>query len=106
MTSYRNTTARRAYPFGHGLTYSAFEWGDVSSVKCPTASPAWEVCLGMTVTNTGQQAASMPAGGRALSEAATDTPQLYLKFPPEARQPRSILKGFAKTALLQPTMGH
>ena len=28
-------------------------------------------------------------------------PQLYVELPPEARQPRSILKGFAKTPLLQ-----
>ena len=29
-------------------------------------------------------------------------PQLYVDLPPEASQPRSILKGFQKTALLQP----
>ena len=32
----------------------------------------------------------------------TDTPQLYLEFPAEAGQPRSILKGFQKTSLLEP----
>ena len=45
--------------------------------------------MAMTVTNTGYRA-------------ATDTPQLYLDFPPEAGQPRSILKGFQKTCLLEP----
>jgi beta-glucosidase len=88
QTSYRNTTARRAYPFGHGMSFSTFQWSGVTSTTCPTATPVWEVCLKMTVTNNGIRA-------------ATDTPQLYLEFPPEARQPRSILKGFQKTPLLQ-----
>ena len=91
QTSYRNTTASRAYPFGHGLSFSTFQWSDVASTNCSTATPAWEFCLTMTVTNTGLHP-------------ATDTPQLYLKFPPEAGQPRSILKGFQKTVVLEPML--
>ena len=79
-----------------GLTYSAFEWGDVKTVPCKEV--VFEVCLSMDVTNVGIEAGP---SARALLEPATDTPQLYLQFPAEAEQPRSILKGFAKTGLLQ-----
>lgn len=88
-TSYRNTTARRAYPFGHGISYTTFQWSDVRTAACPTTTPVLEFCLTMTVTNTGLRP-------------ATDTPQLYLDFPVEAAQPRSILKGFQKTRALEP----
>ena len=36
------------------------------------------------------------------SKASRTVPQLYLKFPDEAQQPVAILKGFQKTAILQP----
>ena len=96
VTSYRNVTSRKAFEFGHGLTYSAFEWGDVKTVAC--AEKGYEVCLSMDVTNVGIQASPST---RALMEPATDTPQLYLQFPAAAQQPRSILKGFKKTGVLQ-----
>lgn len=73
-----------AYPFGHGLSYTTFSYADIvsdsSAVSC-------------TVTNSGLVA------GREVA-------QLYLTFPvtdPDDHDtPPEQLRGFVKTALLQP----
>ena len=56
-TSYRNTQHRPAFCFGHGLSTTTFEFGALTpgpTTLCPAkGSAAVEVCLGMTVTNTG-----------------------------------------------------
>eukprot|EP01062_Namystynia_karyoxenos_P036582 TRINITY_DN2664_c0_g1_i1.p1 TRINITY_DN2664_c0_g1~~TRINITY_DN2664_c0_g1_i1.p1 ORF type:complete len:799 (+),score=300.59 TRINITY_DN2664_c0_g1_i1:102-2399(+) len=66
-----------AFPFGHGLSYTTFEYAGLqagrSSVSC-------------TIKN---------AGPRAGSEVA----QLYLKFPDSAGEPPKQLKGFQKVHL-------
>jgi len=90
-TSYRNTSWKAAYPFGHGLSYSQFRYSTPKVVECPykhfTSSPV--LCIKSTVENIG-------------SRPSRTVPQLYLEFPPEAEQPVAILKGFQKTAILQP----
>jgi beta-glucosidase len=83
-TSYRSTTFNAAFPFGHGLTFTNF------SFSTPTAAPcAVGTCVTTTVTNTG-------------AAAAQAVPQLYIAFPAEAKHPAPFLKGFKKTAVLQP----
>jgi beta-glucosidase len=82
--SYRNSQFKSAFPFGHGLTYTTFEYGEFTSEPCGSA-----VCVTGTVTNTGKFAAKT-------------IPQLYLEFPIEAGFPAPVLKGFQKTSLIYP----
>ncbi|GAA1536321.1 glycoside hydrolase family 3 C-terminal domain-containing protein [Actinomadura kijaniata] len=72
-----------AYPFGHGLSYTRFEYSDLEVRE--TGDNTWDV--GLTVTNT---------GGRAAHEVV----QLYVAFDEERpTRPRHELRGFAKVAL-------
>jgi len=68
------------FAFGHGLSYTTFEYGTVS-VDGRNVS--------IVVKNTGQVMGS-------------EVVQLYLSFPPSSGEPPLQLKGFEKT-LLQPT---
>ncbi|POM25712.1 Exo-alpha-(1-_6)-L-arabinopyranosidase [Actinomadura rubteroloni] len=72
-----------AYPFGHGLTYTTFEYSDLAVTE--TGPNAWTVEL--TVTNT---------GGRAAAEVV----QLYTAFAEDLpTRPRHELRGFRKVFL-------
>lgn len=73
-----------AFPFGHGLSYSRFEYGSLAVEPCEAL-----LCLRATVRNVGERPSRTVA-------------QLYVEFPKEAKQPTAILKGFQKTAILQP----
>ena len=66
------------YPFGYGLSYSAFRYSGLKVAGGRTLSASF------TVTNTGPRA-------------GTDTPQLYLTAGPKRRQQRLI--GWSKVAL-------
>ena len=66
------------YPFGYGLSYSAFRYSGLKVVGGKALSASF------TVTNTGPRA-------------GTDTPQLYLTAGPKRRQQRLI--GWSKVAL-------
>mmetsp|Transcript_15096 Transcript_15096/g.38814 ORF Transcript_15096/g.38814 Transcript_15096/m.38814 type:complete len:722 (-) Transcript_15096:234-2399(-) len=83
-TSYRSPTFQAAFPFGHGLTYSTFEYLAPEAAPCKGA-----LCLRLKVRNSG-------------AVAARAVPQLYLQFPPEAKHPSALLKGFQKTGLIAP----
>jgi beta-glucosidase len=90
-TSYRNPDITPLYPFGHGLTYTSFEFGEPVSGPCEGTTPVGQpskLCVQVTVTNAGKTA------GRAI-------PQLYLEFPSEAGYATPILKGFQRTQLLE-----
>ena len=75
-----------AYPFGHGLTYTTFSYGEPTAVPAPDRGPnAWDVHV--TVTNTGERAGS-------------EVVQVYV-HDVAARVPRPAheLRGFRKVAL-------
>ncbi|MEO3872131.1 glycoside hydrolase family 3 N-terminal domain-containing protein [Nonomuraea sp. B12E4] len=83
-----------AYPFGHGLSYTTFEWSD-AAVSDPRDSvgsaPAWpvdgEVSVGITVRNAG------PRPG-------TEVVQLYLHDPvAQTTRPVVRLIGYARVPL-------
>jgi len=90
-TSYRNTAVTPAYPFGHGLSYTAFAIRAGGARACVSPSSRAAMCVDATVTNTGS-----------VRTAAT-VAQLYVGFPPEAGLPAApLLKGFIKTKALPP----
>lgn len=69
-----------AFAFGHGLSYTTFQYSDLVVTGRDVA---------VTVTNTGTRV------GR-------DVPQLYLEFPSAALTPPLMLKGFTRTTALEP----
>ena len=74
-----------AYPFGHGLSYTSFEYSDFTMVE-----ENGEYRLSVTVKNTGN------AAGR-------EVVQFYVTKPDNANEhPEMELVGFDKTALLAP----
>lgn len=86
FVGYRWYDARRlevAYPFGHGLSYTTFAYGDASA----SVTPEGELRVSLTVTNT---------GGRAGREVV----QVYTSLPGSGvqRAPRE-LKAFASVEL-------
>lgn len=89
-TSYRNPAFAAAFPFGHGLTYTTFEYSDASTGSCDSdVGGGAIVCVRCKVRNIGGTA------GRTLA-------QLYLELPAAAGQPAPLLKGFQKTAEIAP----
>lgn len=87
-TSYRSTSASEAatYPFGHGLSYTEFQYATpaLQDQDCESL-----LCVQVLVKN---------VGGRSGAEVV----QGYLEFPPEADEPKLILRGFQKTRVLEP----
>jgi beta-glucosidase len=91
LVGYRWYDTRRlpvAFPFGHGLSYTTFAWGEVT-VSAPTFAPGEAVTVRVPVANTGDRPGS-------------EVVQVYVR-PQRSRlqRPRTELRGFAK-ALLQP----
>jgi beta-glucosidase len=92
------------YPFGHGLSYTTFEYGNVSAVKTDEAAlalkyPSGVLSLGgakdlfddvisihFTLKNTGDVDGA-------------EVTQLYVQYPSGAQQPVRQLRGFEKVAL-------
>uniref|UniRef100_A0A7S2Q2D7 Probable beta-glucosidase G n=1 Tax=Zooxanthella nutricula TaxID=1333877 RepID=A0A7S2Q2D7_9DINO len=108
FTSYREWGARPAFAFGHGLTYSTFDYraasaflggdkagnddprgrrglGALAHLDCAQAY----ACARVTVVNTG-------------SWAAREVAQAYVEFRKAPNQPRLQLRGFHKTRVLKP----
>jgi len=84
QTSYRNRNFTAAFPFGFGLSFTTFVYGNAT---CDAVSN--DVRVRMNVTNTG-------------SREGRETPLLFLEFPERAGHPVPFLKGFQRTPLLQP----
>jgi beta-glucosidase len=73
------------FPFGHGLSYTTFKYGDVAATAGGTpAAPA--VTVRTRVTNTG-------------ARAGAEVVQLYVGFPASAGEPPQQLRGFQKVVL-------
>jgi len=90
FTSYRSDSAASdaAYPFGHGLSYAEFEYDKPKLV--PSKKCAELACIQVVVTNTG--ARRFPGA---------EVAQAYVQFPAEANEPRLVLRGFRRTAVLK-----
>jgi beta-glucosidase len=74
------------FPFGHGLGYTAFQWGAVTADRA-SIEPGGSVTVSVSVTNTGTRAGS-------------EVVQLYVTDPVSGvERPAQELKGFAKLAL-------
>ena len=73
------------FPFGHGLSYTSFGYSWVQQPHMLAAGAN----MSIEVVNTG-------------STAGAEVAQLYLRFPASTGEPDYVLRGFAKTSVLQP----
>lgn len=83
--TYRYFTGKPLYPFGYGLSYTMFNYSDLSVPAQPVAAGT-PVKADVTVTNTGKVAGD-------------EVVQLYLKFPAVKGAPRIALRGFERIHL-------
>jgi len=73
-----------AIPFGHGLSYATFEWGEPRVSGSETTDMATPVTVQIDITNTSQRQ-------------GTEVVQLYVAPPPSmVHRPEQELKGYAK----------
>lgn len=77
---YTSNNVTPAYSFGHGLSYTTFDYSDLSIVNSKVT---------VTVKNSG-------------NVNGAEVVQLYVQFPELARTPPLQLKGFHKTSLIKP----
>ena len=83
--TYRYFSGKPLYPFGYGLSYTKFNYSDLS-VPARAVAAGQDVKADVTVTNTGKVAGD-------------EVVQLYLKFPPEKGAPLVALRGFERIHL-------
>ena len=80
-----------SYPFGHGLSYTSFEYTDLTATLTGSAEDdTLAVAVTCTVTNTGQ------SPGKEVVQLYVTGPESSVGRPPQE------LKGFAKTTTLSP----
>ncbi|CAK0800520.1 unnamed protein product, partial [Prorocentrum cordatum] len=97
-TSYRSPRYHAAFPFGHGLSYTRFDYSPLR--RCSTAPSGGarradeRACLTLRVANSGRRP------GREVVQA-------YVEFggAGAAGEPERVLRGFRKTGVLQPGGG-
>jgi beta-glucosidase len=82
--TYRYFQGRPLYPFGYGLSYTTFSYGNLG--LAPSVKATDPVGVDVTVTNTGKAAGDEVA-------------QIYLKFPPVKGAPLIALRGFDRVHL-------
>jgi beta-glucosidase len=84
--SYVDAHPEPVFPFGHGLSYTTFDYGDLAISPEETTTDG-TVIISCTVTNTG-------------AVSGEDVVQLYLRDPiARSSRPRRELKGFTRVAL-------
>mmetsp|Transcript_131308 Transcript_131308/g.280838 ORF Transcript_131308/g.280838 Transcript_131308/m.280838 type:complete len:763 (-) Transcript_131308:148-2436(-) len=88
-TSYRNKAFKHTFPFGHGLTYTTFEYEKPVAGLCADGAEGIRMCISVHLRNTGRRSAKTIA-------------QLYIAMPADAGHPAPILKGFQKTGIVPP----
>lgn len=88
-TSYRNRNFTSSFPFGHGLTYSTFNYSDALQIPCHRNNTKAALCVQLQVVNSGNNTAGTIV-------------QLYMEFASVAGHPAPFLKGFERTGLLPP----
>lgn len=79
------------FPFGHGLSYTKFEYAVVENWSGPRSDGSWTITP--SVRNVG-------------STSGIEVIQLYVSFPDEEDEPIKLLRGFHKTPLLAPGEVH
>ena len=82
-----------AFPFGHGLSYTTFAYGDVRGAYDPETD---RFALTVKVTNTGSMA------GKETVQVYSQSPYTAYDRDAAVEKPAVQLVGFAKTDLLQP----
>ena len=83
--TYRYFKGKPLYPFGYGLSYTTFKYGDLNIPQQPVDAGS-PVDADVTVTNTG-------------SRAGDEVVQLYLNFPDVKGAPAVALRGFQRIHL-------
>ena len=83
--TYRYFNGKPLYPFGYGLSYTTFNYSDLS-VPTQAVAAGQPVGADVTVTNTGKVAGD-------------EVVQLYLKFPDVKGAPHIALRGFQRIHL-------
>ncbi len=83
--TYRYFEGEPLYPFGYGLSYTSFKYGDLR-VPAEPVGPAKPFTAEVTVTNTGKVAGD-------------EVVQLYLSFPGAPGAPLRALRGFQRVHL-------
>jgi hypothetical protein len=102
-TSYRNHNFKAAFPFGHGLTFTTFEYANPVAVPCGGQTAAAAVRGPTSEKQAGHAVACIQVRVRNAGRSpGQDVVQLYLDFPPEAGHPGPLLKGFQKTGVIAP----
>jgi beta-glucosidase len=84
--TYRYFTGTPLYPFGHGLSYTTFRYGNVAT-STPTLPMDGQVAVRVDVTNTGQRASD-------------EVVQLYIAYPNSTvERPIRDLRGYRRISL-------
>jgi beta-glucosidase len=78
-----------AFPFGHGLSYTSFDYSWVQRPTNTGCKSGDVMCMTVSISNNG-------------SRAGAEVPQVYLDFPSSAGEPQHQLKGFTKVGPLSP----
>ena len=83
--TYRYFSGKPLYPFGYGLSYTTFSYGNLD-LRQTTVNAGDPVNADVTVTNTGKLAGD-------------EVVQLYLEFPAVPGAPQIALRGFQRIHL-------
>jgi beta-glucosidase len=92
------------YPFGHGLSYTTFEYGKITATKTNTSAlaskyPTGSLGLGGS-KDLFDDVISIRFSMKNIGDVAgAEVAQLYVQYPSEAEQPIRQLRGFEKVAL-------